>query len=239
MTDGAVHHIAAAGHHEAHVLGPLEDLGGCLDEIFRTFLEGDTAKEGDYLVPDSPFDHHIVAAAEVHCIVDGHDFGGVDAILGDDDIAGEVAHGDDLVGRHHTVLLYGEDAGVDVVHAAAVEGGGVDVDDQRLAGQALGGDAGIVGEPVVGVDHVEFILVLDGYRAAHKGVAGNLFHKVGAIFPGELVFLSILDAEILDLAAALFLNELVELLRVHVGDHIGADVDELDLVQQVLHVQTF
>ena len=43
------------------------------------------------------------------------------------------------------------------------------------------------------------------------------------------------DPEILHLAAALRLHHVVEVLRIQIGDHIGADVDEFNLVEILFH----
>ncbi len=109
------------------------------------------------------------------------------------------------------------------------------MDDQRLAGEFLGGDTGIIGEPVVRMDDIELILALQGDGAAHHGIAGHFLHEVGAVFAGELELLSVADGEVLHLPLFLFLDELAELLRIGVRNHIGADVDEFDLVQELVH----
>jgi hypothetical protein len=65
VPDAAVHHVTAAGHHEADVLGALEDLRGGLDEVLGALLVGDAAEEGDDLLLDAALDHHVLAAAEI------------------------------------------------------------------------------------------------------------------------------------------------------------------------------
>ena len=102
------------------------------------------------LSPTSAWSWH----SEVHGIVHGHDLGGIDAVFVDDDVAREVADRDHAVGRLHAATLDGVHAGVHHIVGAAVERGRVHMDDERLAGQLLGGDAGQVGQPVVGVDDV-------------------------------------------------------------------------------------
>ena len=106
----------------------------------------------------------------------------------------------------------------------------MDMDYQRFPGQFLRGDAGVVSQPVMGVDDIEFILVLHGYGPSDHGVAGHLLHQVFAILAGELVFLAIGDAEILDLALPLLIHYLGKLFRICVGNEVGADMDELDFL---------
>ena len=48
------------------------------------------------------------------------------------------------------------------------------------------------------------------------------------------VFLTVLDAEILHLPAAFLLHNGTELLRIDIREHIGADMDEFNLVQEIL-----
>ena len=167
--------------------------------------------------------------------MDGDNLGGIYSVAGDDDVACEVTHGHNFIGHLHTPLLDSEDAGVDVVHASAVEGGGVNVDHKGLSGEFLGGDAGVICEPVVGVDYVKLVLSLHCDRAAHHGVAGDLFHEVGAVLARELEFLAITDGEVLYLTAFFFFYQTAEFLRVCVRDHVGTDVDELDLVKELIH----
>ena len=181
VADAAVHHIPASGHHEAHAVGSLQDLGGSLDEIFRTLLESDSAEEGDDLVAHSPFDFQILPTAEIHRVVNRHDLGWIDSVLVDDNISGEVTDGDHLVGGHHSPLLDVIDTAVDLILGSTVERRGVHVDNQWLAGQFLGRDSGQIGQPVVGVDDVELILVLHSDRAADHRIVGDLLHKIGAV----------------------------------------------------------
>ena len=84
------------------------------------------------------------------------------------------------------------------------------------------------------MDDVEFIPAFHGDGTAHHGVTGHFFQEVGAIFPGKFVFLTVLDAEILHLPAAFLLHDGTELLRIDIREHIGADMDEFYLVQEIL-----
>ena len=233
--DGAVHHVAAACHHETHALGALEHLGSSLDEVFRPFLEGDTPEERHDLVLDAALDFEVLASAEVHGVMHGHDLGRVDAVFVDHYPAGEVADRYHAVGGFHAAALYGIHAGIDHIVGPAVEGGRMHVHHQRFAGEFFGGNAGKVGEPVVGVDDVEFILVLHRYGACHHRVPGNLFEEVRSVFAGELVFLPEADAEILHLPGAFVFYYLRKFFWVGVGNQVRIDVDEFHLVEEFVH----
>ena len=113
------------------------------------------------------------------------------------------------------------------------------MDDQRLAGKFLCGYSGKIGKPVMGVDHIEFILMLHGYGATHHGIAGDLFHQVGSIASGETEFLADMLGERLLLESPLRLYHLLELVRIDIRDHIRSDSDELDLVQELVNGRTY
>ena len=120
--------------------------------------------------------------------------------------------------------------------AAAVELRGVHVDHQRLARDALGGDAGVVGQPVVGVDDVELTLEVAGHLRRNHGVAGHLLHEVGAVLAREGVALLPGVGALPHLLAALdiLLVVLVVLFGRDVGDHVRVDVDERHAAQDVV-----
>ena len=109
------------------------------------------------------------------------------AVFVNDNIPGEVAHGNDLVGSLHAPFLNTIDAGIDHVLSSTVEGRGMDMDNQRLASQFFRGYSSEIGEPIVGVDDIELILVLHRYRASYHSVAGDFLKQVGTIFPGKTV----------------------------------------------------
>ena len=69
MSDTSVEHISATCHHETYVFASLEHLGCCLDEIFRTFLIGNTTEEGNNLLLYVSFDFELLASAEVNCVM--------------------------------------------------------------------------------------------------------------------------------------------------------------------------
>ena len=108
-------------------------------------------------------------------VVYGGNLGRVDSVFLYNGLTGEVAHGDDVVGVGHTVLLYSEHGGIDIA-ARAVEVGGVYMDHQRLSCHLLGMDAGGIGEPVVGVDYVE--IECAGYDAGADGIIVYLLKKI-------------------------------------------------------------
>ena len=80
----------------------------------------------------------------------------------------------------HAGAFDGVDLRVDVL-ARTVVFRGVHVHYERFSGDALGGDARIVGEPVVGVDHVELPFQILGHLRGDHGIAGDLLHEVGAV----------------------------------------------------------
>lgn len=135
-----------------------------------------------------PFGHFALACGEPHGIVYRHDLVGRDAVAVDDDVAREVRNGDHPVCGMHACTFDGVDLRVDVL-AAAVVFRGVHMHDQRLARYALGGDTGVVGEPVVGVDHVELSFEVPGHLRGDHGVARHLLHEVGAVLAREGVAL--------------------------------------------------
>src|SRR5699024_10551175 len=171
-----VHHVAAAGHDEAHIRNPPKYLGGCFHEIVGALLIGDASQEGHDFVVEAAGRFALVAGGEPDGVVDGDDFFGRYAVPRYHDVARQVAYGYHAVGRLHARPF-------DVVHrlidvfAAAVEFGGVHVHHQRFARHGLGGHAGIIGEPVVGVDDVECSGQVAGDLRSNDGVVVDLFHQ--------------------------------------------------------------
>ena len=167
--------------------------------------------------------------------MDGNHLRRIDVVLVDHDASGQVADGHDTVCGKHPPGLDVQDTGVDVLLVPPVVGCGMDMDHQWLAGQLLGGNSGKVCKPVVGVDDIEFVLVLHGYRSADHCVTGNLLHEVGAILAGELVLHSVLDPEILALPPALLFHDGREFLRADIRYHVRTDVDKLHLIQKLIY----
>ena len=122
-----------------------------------------------------------------------------------------------------TTFLDVEHAGVDVLLVTAVVGRRMNVHHERLARKLLGGDAGKVGEPVMGVDDIELVLVLHGDGAAHHGVAGHLLHEVGTVLTRELELGSVNPPErllLLFIGSADKIVFLVTLLFYEINDSI-------------------
>ncbi len=89
--DHLVHHVARACHYEAHVVVVFQHLRGGLDEVFRAFLHGDAAQEGDNLVFGLlHLDVEEFLAQGGDGVVDGGHLGGVDAVFVYHRLAGEV-----------------------------------------------------------------------------------------------------------------------------------------------------
>ena len=234
MAYASVHHVTAAGHHEPDMVAPLEDFRGGLDEIFRTLLERDTAKEGNYLVLHSPFDLYGLAVAEVHCVVDSHHLVRRNTVFVYHDIPRELAHCDYFVSSLHTFSFEVIYPRIDLVIAAPVEGSSVDMHYERLACKLLCSYSGQICQPVMGMDDIEFVGVLKGDRGAYHGISCHLFHQVFAVFAGKLVFLPVLDPETFDLAFPLFFHHFGEILRVHIRHHIRADMNEPHLSEEFI-----
>ena len=111
----------------------------------------------------------------------------------------------------------------------------VDVNDQRLAGQFLGCDSGEICEPVVCVDDIKFILMLHCNGTSDLSIAGNLFHKVGAVLAGELELLSEADTRF----QRTFLFHLFDgaeiLVRIHIRHEVGVNVHKLHLIDELIN----
>ena len=229
----AVQKVAAARHHKADIVAAVQNLAGSLYKVFGALLQGDAAKEGDNLFLYGAVYLHIASAREVHCIVHCHNLCGIYAVTVHNNVAGPVTHCDNPVGSFHTALLYVVDEGV-VVLAVTVKLGGVNVYYQRLAAHFLGGDAGQIGEPVVGVDHVK--VVLCGNCASDHCIAGHLLVEVGAVLAGEFVFAAEVGGELHCLEVALLFAKQRIIFRRDVGHKIAAHTQELNLVQIFVYV---
>ena len=172
---------------------------------------------------------------EAHGVVHRHDLPGRNAVAVDDDAAREVRDGDHPVGGLHAGALDGVNLRVDVL-SAAVELRGVHVHHQRFARDAFGGDSGVVGEPVVGVDHVELPLQVAGHLRGDHGVTGDLLHEVGAVFSREGVALFPRVGRRPGRLARfhVFFVVGIVLFGRDVGDHVRVDLDERHPAQHVV-----
>ena len=180
--DYVVHQVAASGHDETDVRDPSEHLRRRFDEVIRPLLVGDASQKGHDFVVQAAYRLALVVLRKTDGIVDGNHLFGRNAVLRYDDVACQVAYGYHPVGSLHARPFDVVDGAVDVF-AAAVELRGVHVYHERFARHGFGRHAGIVGEPVVGVDDIEFARQVAGYLRGHRGVAGHLFHQVGAVPP--------------------------------------------------------
>ena len=107
-------------------------------------------------------------------------FGG-DSVPVDDDVAGEVRDGDDAVSGAHSVQFDGVNLGV-YVSPLRVILRSVHVYDEGFSGDPFCGDSGVVRKPVVSVDDVELSFEVACHLSGDDGIAGDLFHEVGAVF---------------------------------------------------------
>ena len=149
-----VHHIARTGHDETYVGHALEHLGRSLDKVIGTLLIGDAAEERYDLVVDAALGGYALALGKAHGIVYRDNLVGRNAVAVDDDLAREVRHGNNLVGGHHARTLDGVGLGIDILTRTVVLRS-VHVHHQRLARHTLGGNAGKVCQPVVGMDNAQ------------------------------------------------------------------------------------
>ena len=211
-----VHHVAAAGHHKAHLRIVAQHFCGGLYEIFRTFLHGDTSQECHYLLLAARRIHiEQLLAQWSHGIVYGSHLGRVDAVFVDYRGAGEITYRDYVVGVEHTITLDVEHGRVHIA-ARAVEVGGVYVDYHRLAGHLLGMYACGICEPVVGVDYVKLLGTGDDTGAYR--VVVDFLQKVIGIASGKFYTAQVVEAHIVEVGI-----DMVAQTEVFVGVHYIAD----------------
>ena len=207
-----LHHIAATCHHKAYVVSLGKHARSSLHEVFRSLLHSDTSEECHHLVLTLlHLDAANLLAQGLHCIVHGSHLVGVDSIFLNHSLASEVAHGDDVVGIVHTVLLNCEHRGVHIA-AAAVEVGGVHVYHQRLACHLLGMDTGRISEPVVRVYHIEIDSACN--HTCHYRIVIDLLEQVVGIAARKLNAAEIVGAHVVEVGIDMVAQVEVE-LRIH------------------------
>ena len=106
--------------------------------------------------------------------------------------------------------------------------------DKRLAADLLGGDAGKVGKPVVGMNDIELAGLLHRNGRGHLGITGHLLKQVGAVLAGELELLPEAHRGLTELLLLHLLDGLEILFRVHIRDYAGVHIDELHLVKELV-----
>ena len=179
MLDHPNRHIAGARDHELDLVVFLQHPLGGLDEILGPLLHRDPPKEED----------------DLFIALDGRTTLGLGLVLGD-----AVVHDIDFVVGHPVLAVYDrlgqsrdsdhavravEPSSLDVVHtlidvlSGAVELRGVDMAHQRFAGDLLEQQPRWVGQPVVGVDHIEPLGQTQ--RRDQAGVALGIAEKVAAV----------------------------------------------------------
>ena len=122
-------------------------------------------------------------AQRLYSIVDGSDLVGADAILLYNRLACEIAHGYNMVGIVHAILLDIEHRGIHIT-ATAVKIGSMNMYHKGLACHLLGVDAGRIGEPVVRVDDIKVDCA--GYHSCHYRVVVDFLKQIVGISPREL-----------------------------------------------------
>ena len=158
-------------------------------------------------------------------VVDGGDFRGVDTVVVDYRLPGEVAHGDYMVGVCHAVALDAVHGGVGLA-AGAVVFGSVHVHHQRLSGYLLGMYAGGVCEPVVAVDYVE--VESAGYHACGYRVIVDFLQKVVGVSAGELYASQVVGAHVVEVGVDVVAQGEVQFRR-HQFAYSCVDVFAVDL----------
>ena len=181
-----IHHIARTCHAETHVAGTMQYHVGCLYEILRTLLHGETTQEGYHLLLALmvwAWDVLPLLLQWIHRIVHGKALAWILVILVDHGLTGQLRYTHDAVGIIHTVLLdsiYGR------VHltTATVEIGSMYMDAQWLATHSLGMDTSRECQPVVGVDNIKFFAT--GYNASDDAVVVDLIVEIRWITAGKI-----------------------------------------------------
>ena len=170
-----VHHIARTCHHETHVSGLLQNSVSGLDEILRSFLHGYSAKESHDLVLSRSLLEAVSVGQRLDGVVHCGNLRRILSVFLYDGLACEVGNADYVVSLIHASSLYVIDLRVDIA-SRPVEVSGVNMDNQRLAGNVLGEYAGRVSQPVVRVDNIESALM--SHDRSHSLIVGDFLHQI-------------------------------------------------------------
>ena len=138
-------------------------------------------------------------------------------IVVDDSLTCQLGYALYLVGVVHAVELNLEGWVIGIAHAAgAVELSSVNVDDKRLAGHLLGMDAGRIGEPVMGMDYIEAVMLqfLTGNDACYDGIVVDFLQQVLGIFARELDTSEVVGVEVAEVSVDA-VAQVVVFLRIH------------------------
>ena len=175
-----IHHIAAARHYKTDVFRAFQHLCGGIHKKFGAFLHRNSTQKGNHLFlhARNAVDGFNFRAERIHGVVYGGNFPLRLVVVFDNGFAREVAYTDDMVAMVHSVFFDSVNRGI-WFSAAAVELGGVHVDNQRFSADAFGVQAGRVGEPVVRMDDV--VLIRSGNNAGYDGIVIGFFENITRI----------------------------------------------------------
>lgn len=200
--DHVVHHVSRSGHAETDVVCAAQNECGGFHEILGAFLHGDASQESHHLFVVVLFCASFVyyflnfGGQRIDGIVHRDTFRRILVIVVDDGLAGQLTDTHDAVCMVHSVFF---DAVYGWVHisAATVEIRCMDVDDKRLSRYILGVYPCWIGEPVVGMDDLVFLLTC--YDTGHNGVVVDLFVQIVGITARELYTAQIVGGTVVEI----------------------------------------
>ena len=201
QTNHLVHHITRTCHAETHVAGTVQYHIGCLYEILRTLLHGETAQEGYHLLLTlmvRTWNVLPLLLQWINGIVHGEALAWILVILMNNCLTSQLRYTHDTVGIVHTVFLdriYGR------VHltTAAVEIGSMYVNAQWLSTHSLGMNTSRECQPVVGVNNIKFFAT--GNNSGNDTVVVDLVVEIrwittGKVHTAEVVHVHIIKVSI-------------------------------------------
>ena len=152
----------------------------------------------------------------------------IDAIFLHHDFSCKVADGDDDVGGFHATTFYRINESIDIL-SRTVELCGVHVNYERFSCRLFCRDASGICQPVVSVNHIEFVFMFESERRTDESVTRDFFHEVSAVFTGELISRHE-DRTLEIIGSALFFNDLFKTFRSHVRNDIRANLHILNSI---------